>query len=145
MRTLAELLTGREVITMPGSASPLEAAKAMNSHHVGAVLVVNEDGTPAGIFTERDLMKRVVVGGLPAAQVAIDSVMTRELFTATASSRVTEITQAMQDRHIRHLPVVDDDGKVVGLLGLRDLLREHLRQKTNEVQALTDYIQGPGD
>lgn len=143
MRTLAELLTGREVVTMPGTATPLEAARAMNDHHVGAVLVVDDAGAPTGIFTERDLMKRVVVGGLAAGQVSVESVMTRELFTATASSPVTEIAQAMQDRHIRHLPVVDDDGKVLGLLGLRDLLREHLRQKTSEVEALTNYIQGP--
>ena len=143
MRTLRELLTGREIVALPPSATTLEAATLMHQHHVGAILVVDGEGTPQGIFSERDLMKRVVVGGLVAADVPVEQKMTRELFVARVDDTVTDMAEAMQERHIRHLPVVDEDGHVVGLLGLRDLLRELLRSKNDEVAALTDYIQQP--
>lgn len=142
MKTIGELLTGREVLTLGPAATAAEAARAMADHHVGAVLIANGDGQPLGIFTERDLMKKVVVLGSDPGSVTLESLMTRELFTAKVDDSVTAIAQAMQDRHIRHLPVVDADDHVVGLLSLRDLLREHLRIKAEEVQALTDYIQG---
>ncbi len=143
MRTLNELLTGREIVALPRTATAMTAARLMHQHHVGAILVVDDSGSPVGIFTERDLMKRVVVGGLVAADVAIELHMTTELFVARVDDKVTEMATAMQERHIRHLPVVDQDNKVVGLLGLRDLLRELLRSKADEVAALTDYIQQP--
>jgi len=142
MKTIGELLTGREVLTLGPGASAADAARAMTDHHVGAVLIAAPDGQPLGIFTERDLMKRVVVVGADPAGVQLGDLMTSELFMATSDQTVTEVAQAMQDRHIRHLPVVDAKDHVMGLLSLRDLLREHLRIKAEEVQALTDYIQG---
>lgn len=142
MKTIGELLTGREVLTLGPDATAADAARAMTDHHVGAVLIAGPEGQPLGIFTERDLMKRVVVVGSDPSAVKLGDLMTEELFTAVADQSVTEVAQAMQDRHIRHLPVVDGKAHVVGLLSLRDLLREHLRIKAEEVQALTDYIQG---
>ena len=142
MKTISELLTGREIVALLGSATALEAARSMHDNRVGGVLVVDGDRRPAGIFTERDLATRVVAPGLDPAKTAIEEVMTRGLFTASPEDRLHGVAREMQSRHIRHLPVVED-GVVVGLLSLRDLLREILAIKDGEVRALTDYIQGP--
>lgn len=142
MKSLRELLTGRAVITLPASTTVLEASIAMQAQKVGAVLVSEDDGTGAiGIFTERDLMSRVVAAELDPARTALRQVMTADMVTAGPDDRVAAVTQLLQDRHIRHLPVVEN-GTVIGLVGLRDLLRELLSHSNSEVRALTDYIHG---
>ena len=141
MKTIRELLTGRPPLTIRASKNALDAARAMQEAHVGAILVIDGDGNPIGVFTERDLMKRVVVPGRAPESVLIEEVMTTDLFTADPAGRVNEMAREMQARHIRHLPVVED-GKVLGVLSLRDLLREHLDLKRSEVKALQAYIQG---
>ena len=142
MKSLRELLTGRPVVTLPASTTVLEATRAMQAQKVGAVLVSEDDGTGAiGIFTERDLMARVVAVELDPARTALRKVMTADMVTAAPDDRVAAITELLQDRHIRHLPVIEN-GKVVGLVGLRDLLRELLAHSNSEVRALTGYIHG---
>lgn len=140
MKTIRELLTGPPR-TIPRTATALEAARAMSKAHVGAVLVLDEDGQPCGIFTERDLMVRVIVAGRSPDDVRVEEVMTTDLFTATPERRVNEIAREMQARHIRHLPVIESS-RVLGVLSLRDCLREHLEAKREEVKALQAYIQG---
>ena len=142
MKSIRELLTDREVISLSGETSALDAARAMTEHRVGALLITDADGAAAGIFTERDLMTRLLVKGLDAAKTPVSDLMTRDMFTASPNERVNQVAQEMQKRHIRHLPVVEG-GQVVGLLSLRDLLREHLAIATGEVEALTAYIQSP--
>jgi len=144
MKLIGDLLNGGAVHTLPQTATALEAAVAMHQHRVGAILVTDAAGKPAGIFTERDLMVRVVVPGLPPDEVAIGDQMTSALFTVSPERSVSDAAQEMQARHIRHLPVVENE-QVIGLLSLRDLLRELLQIKDGEVEALTAYIQGDAE
>ena len=141
MKPIGELLSGQKVHTLPYDATVLEATRAMTDNHIGALLVTRGENELVGIFTERDLMARVVVEGKDPGQVTLEEVMTCELVTADPTRTVTEVAQELQDRHIRHLPVVEDE-KLVGILSLRDLLRAHLAVKTHEVNVLTAYIQG---
>lgn len=141
MKTIRELLTEKQMLSVGGDKSVLEAAELMHEGRVGALLVVAADGSLEGIFTERDLMVRVIVARKDPGRVRVAEVMTRDIFTASPERRVNEVAREMQARHIRHLPVVDDTG-VVGVLSLRDLLREHLDAKRHEVRVLTAYIQG---
>lgn len=141
MKSIISLLTRRSLLSMTGEKSALVAAQAMHRARVGCVLVVDEGGTPLGIFTERDLMTRVVVPGVDPEKVRLADVMSEDLLIAGPEARVNDVAKQMQSRHIRHLPVVGD-GKVLGILSLRDLLRELLAAKRQEVQALTAYIQG---
>jgi len=139
MKTIRSLLTGRSILTMTASATAFEAAVAMDEAQVGCVLVVDDGEAPLGIFTERDLMTRVVVPGADPKSLHLSRVMTRELLTASPDEIVRDVAREMQKRHIRHLPVIER-GKVVGILSLRDLLHEHLDAKRLEVQQLTAYI-----
>lgn len=141
MKTIRELLTGRPPLTLQPDSSVLDAALAMREHRVGAILVVDGGGSPVGMFTERDLMLRVVVPGLDPRRVVLQEVMSLDLFTGRPEERVSDIAREMQARHIRHLPVVEG-GTVLGMLSLRDLLRAHLDAKRYEVRVLQAYIQG---
>jgi CBS domain-containing protein len=141
MKPIGELLDGRPAHCLPATATALAAARAMRDQHIGAVLVLDEHRRLAGIFTERDLMIRVVVAGRAPDSVLLQEVMTRELFTASPGDRVSHVAQGLQARHIRHVPVLRD-GEIVGILSLRDLLRAHLSVKEQEVKHLTAYIKG---
>ena len=142
MPTLEKLLTGRPALTLPGSASTLDAARAMPEQHCGALLIVDAERRPLGIFTERDLMSRVVVTGRNPADVRIDSAMTRDLFVARVDAKIDDVRREMQRRHVRHLPIVTNDGRALAVLSLRDLLRFDLEEREHELQALHEYIGG---
>jgi CBS domain-containing protein len=140
MKLISELLEGRPRVTLPPHTTVLAAARVMTDYQVGAVLIVGEDGKPLGIFTERDVMTRVLVAGLDPARTLIERVMTREMFSLPPERRLIETAREMQSRHIRHLPVITNQ-RFLGMLSLRDILRELLNDKTREVAELTAYIQ----
>lgn len=141
MKTIREILTGRPPVTIEREATVLEAALRMRDAKVGAILVVDGSGALSGVFTERDMMLRVIVEGLPVDGTEVQAVMTRDLFTVDPDQRINEAARELQRRHIRHLPILEE-GAVIEMLSLRDLLAAHLEIKRGEVQALTSYIQG---
>lgn len=143
MGTLQDLLNGRAVLTLAGSASALDAARAMTVGHVGSILVVDGERRPLGIFTERDLMTRVIVAGLEPARTQLDQVMTRELLLARSEDAIEAARLAMQTHHVRHLPIVDPEGRALAMLSLRDVLRFGLEEREHEVEVLHDYISHP--
>ena len=146
MKMIGELLVGRAVVTVSKDATVQEAVQSMGEAKIGAVMVLDQGGTPLGIFTERDLMMRIIYAGVDPKIAPIVEHMTSDVFSVSPERTVSDSAHEMQSRHIRHLPIVRD-GELIGLLSLRDLLRELLRAKRAEVKALTAYIQaadGPG-
>ncbi|HVS19449.1 MAG TPA: CBS domain-containing protein [Planctomycetota bacterium] len=141
MSEIQSLIADRAVIRLPAGSTVLEAVQVMSAKNVGALLVAGDDLRPLGIFTERDLMRRVVLVGADPARVKLEEVMTRDLFTADRRSRTDEVRRELQARHIRHVPVLDG-GVCVAVLGLRDLLRADLESTATELQATRLYIQG---
>lgn len=141
MKPIRELITGRPVLTLQGSATALEAARAMVTNEVGCVLIADRENRPLGIFTERDLMTRVVVHGKDPNRVRLDEVMTKNLFVVESSHRLHEARLEMRERHIRHLPIVED-GKLICVLSLRDLLRADLQDQEQDLEAMNAYIHG---
>ena len=141
MPKIQSLLTGRPVLSLRQERSAFDAAREMARNHVGALLVTDAHDRPCGIFTERDLMVRVVVPGRDPARVLLSEVMTRELFTTPPDRKVAEVVRELQERHIRHLPVVSGE-RVIGMLSLRDLLRADLEQATTELTETRRYIAG---
>ena len=136
-----DLLTARSIVRIASHQSVLEAAHLMVGNHVGSVLVVDEAGRTVGIFTERDLMVRVVAAGRIPAEVRIEEVMTRDLYTTSADRPILELREELRRRHIRHVPVVENE-VVVAVLSSRDLVRAALEEKRHEVQEMQRYIQG---
>jgi signal-transduction protein with cAMP-binding, CBS, and nucleotidyltransferase domain len=138
---IRNLLQPQDLLTLDEAASVLEAAQAMSAKKVGAVIVTRDGGRLAGIFTERDLMSRVVVALRNPETVLLREVMTRDVFSVDLDAEVKDVRTELQVRHIRHLPIVAD-GRIVGILSLRDLLRADIDAMSIEVQALESYFLG---
>lgn len=142
MQPVGELLPEDEPLTLPPRTSVFDACVHMRDSRVGAVLISDGEGLPLGVFTERDLMTRVVAAGRDPRQTTLEEVMTRDLYFARSDMPTAEVRREMQRRHIRHAPVVDGDDTVIAMLSLRDLLRADLLETRQEVKAITQYIQG---
>ncbi|MBI2839663.1 MAG: CBS domain-containing protein [Acidobacteria bacterium] len=142
MDTVGTLLRekGSSVLTTPAEATVLQAVEAMCAHKIGAVLV-ERDGAPAGIFSERDVMSRVILTRKDPSTTKVADVMTRELVCIEPGTAAAEAMAIMTQRRCRHLPVVNE-GKVVGMISIGDLVRWASRNQEFEIRMLTDYISG---
>ncbi len=131
---------GRNVYTVSPRATVQQAVREMNEKGIGALLVVDYD-LPVGIFTERDVLSRVVGGGLDPGSTTLDAVMTRDLIVVEPTTSVEQAMAIMTMKRFRHLPVVDG-GHVVGLVSIGDLTRWVSLNQEVEIQHLVDYITG---
>jgi len=138
---VGELVTIKDPLTLPETATAMQAARAMTERKVGAVLVTSGEGRLTGIFTERDLMTRVIVTGKDIERTQLSEVMTRELYHVEPQEEVARVRVELQRRHVRHLPIVAN-GKLVGVLSLRDILRADLDSCLHEVEDLEKYFLG---
>ncbi|MEM7516965.1 MAG: CBS domain-containing protein [Planctomycetota bacterium] len=107
MKTIREILSQRPLVQLPRTATALEAARTMKSERVGCVLVTEGQQEACGIFTERDLMTRVIVEGRDPAKTPLEEVMTSEIFVAQGDRSVRQVRREMSERHIRHVPILD--------------------------------------
>ena len=115
-----------------------EAVKMMVDYNVGALPVLDGDRL-VGVFSERDLMRRVIVSNLSVDKVTVGEVMTTKLVTADINDDHTTCLQKMTSHNCRHLPVVEGN-RLVGFLSARDLMRVEVEGKEMEIKSLTDYI-----
>lgn len=129
---------GRGVLTIEGSASVLDAVRRMVEANVGSLLVTEGDEI-AGIVTERDYLRRVALEDRDDRSTPVREIMSSPLIVVTTETSVDECMALMTDRRVRHLPVVED-GDVVGMVSIGDLVKFRSRQQTFEIQYLTQYI-----
>jgi CBS domain-containing protein len=129
-----------EVFTLSPTATVQEAAKKMADHHVGSIVVLEGDKL-VGIFTERDLLNRVISKGLDPQAVALSGVMSKNVRTVSVEDSVEGCYQKMQDTKCRHIPLVEGD-KVVGIVTMRNILEFLTEQMKTENIHLKNYIQG---
>jgi CBS domain-containing protein len=119
-------LCDAEVASVPVTATAEQAIRTMLDRHVGAVAVIDESHRVAGIFTERDVLRRLALGEHDLRRVSVREVMTTPVEMATLSTTAGESLATMVERHYRHLPIVDDDGKLLGMLSIRNLLQARI-------------------
>ena len=132
---------GNSVWKIHVSATVYEAAHEMNRHRIGA-LVVESDDQVVGIFTERDLLRRVVAERRNPEETRVDEVMTVDVVCCSPSTTAEEARTAMRERRIRHLPVADEDGRLVGLISIGDLNAELQASQQHTLFLLHQYIHG---
>lgn len=133
-------IKGREIISIHSDASVLDAIKLMAERAVGSLPVMDGDDL-IGIVTERDYARKVIVKGRASDTTRVGEIMTSEVCTATIDQTVNECMQVMTNRKIRHLPVVDD-GRVVGMISIGDLVQAIIESQQEEIQHLEQYISG---
>ncbi len=131
---------GSMIFSVPPTVTAAAAAKEMDRHKVGAILVV-ENGRIVGIFTERDVLSRLVAAGLDPALTPIEQIMTRDPITVPSTTTVDEVMELFTNKRFRHLPVVDD-GRLVGLVSIGDILRRMVDTHRHEAEQLKQYITG---
>jgi CBS domain-containing protein len=140
MHSVAELLRlkGNQVHTTTPDATALAAARKMNDHRIGS-LVVTEGIRVAGIVTERDMLTRIVAGERPPASTRVEHIMTRGVMTCSPETHIDELRKLMHERRIRHVPVLDK-GKLVGMISIGDLNAAETRTLVETVGYLEAYI-----
>ena len=138
---LADILSGKggETIAVARDSRVGDAIKRMAQHRVGAVMVVDAEGHPEGIFTERDVLNLMAGQSTPIDDLEVGTVMTTELIVAEPDSRLDETLAVMTANRCRHMPVVDG-GKLVGVVSIGDLVKVKLEQTEFEVESLREYI-----
>jgi CBS domain-containing protein len=143
MACIHELVKGQDTYRADGEQTVLELAKAMVDRNIGAVPVLR-DGELIGVFSERDLMKRVVVAGLNPATTRVHEVMTPNPLTVAPDTDVETCMMLMHQHGFRHLPLCD--GKVLaGMVSLRDIMLHDINEKDYDLRMMRAYIQAvPG-
>ena len=129
---------GGDVFEIDAGASVFEAVQLMVEMNIGSLLVT-EGGEIAGIITERDYLRRVTLEGRAERETAVREIMSSPLIVASPQTTVDECMALMTDRRIRHVPVVEE-GRVVGLVSIGDLVKFKSKLQTFEIQYLTNYI-----
>jgi len=138
MSRICELLKDRPTFQVQADQSVLEAVNYMVDHNIGAVPVLR-DGELVGVFSERDLMKRVVAGGRSPGSTKVSEVMTPRPHSVSVDETVENCMFLMREHGFRHLPVVEGK-QLKGFLSLRDLLLHNLKEKDSEARMMSDYI-----
>ena len=139
MITIRHVVCDREPYSVHDTASALDAAEYMASRNIGAVCVLDQQGKLCGIFSERDLLNRVVVRKLDPAGVAIRDVMSEPRAVIDCKDSPHDALERMEMVGSRHLPVVDGD-RFVGMLSMRDIMRVEISEQGAELQLLHEYI-----
>lgn len=141
--TVDELLRAKanqEVWTVKSQATINEALQLMAEKDIGALMVVDGDSL-VGIFSERDYARKVLIKGKCSLETPVNEVMTSEVITVTPAISVEACMELMTNRHIRHLPVIQE-GRLVGLVSIGDIVKAIISGQANYISNLVNYITG---
>lgn len=131
---------GRNIISVRPDDTVLDAIRVMAEGNIGAVVVMSDDSL-VGIMSERDYARKVIVKGRASDATPVADIMTSDVLTTGESETVNNCMELMTEKKIRHLPVVDD-GRVVGMISLGDLVAAIIADQQEEIEQLEHYISG---
>jgi len=142
MKSVAELLKSKptRVISVRPEQSVLEAIKVLASEDIGAAIVMS-GARIAGIFSERDYTRKIVLKGRSSDTTKVEEIMTANVIVVSPRTKARECMQLMTDKNIRHLPVVDE-GRVVGMVSIRDIVSDIIADQDFTIEQLEHYISG---
>jgi len=143
MPTVADILAvkGQQVHSTTPGATVLSATLKMNQYKLGA-LIVMQGNEVAGIFTERDVLRRVVAEQKDPATATVAEVMTPNVFCVKPTTDLDEVSSIMQQRKIRHLPVCDEGGRLHGMISIGDVNAYNVKNQEAHISFLNEYIYG---
>jgi CBS domain-containing protein len=141
MKTLKQLLgeKPRAPLSVSPDDSVFSALELMAKHDIGALLVMRDDQL-AGIFSERDYARKVILLGKSSKETAIKEIMTEKVLYALPEQTTDQAMALMTEKHIRHLPVLDAGKHVIGMVSIGDLVKETISQQAFLIQQLEQYI-----
>lgn len=133
---------GRGFTTVSADATVCSAAKIMDEKTIGSLLILDEAGKIAGIVTERDCFRKVVLAGKSSKDLKVSSIMTTKVIYVAPHNTVDECMTLMTEKRFRHLPVIDDENRILGVISSGDLVKHVTNQDKFIIQNLENYIQG---
>lgn len=135
---------GNVIHSVSGETTIKKAVDIMNQHRIGALMVVNLDGEIEGIFTERDVMKKLAKTDELVGHLSVKDLMTGRdnLIVSDGNETMEEIMQLLTEKKIRHIPIVNEDGVLEGIISIRDIIRMLLKDANQKVSQLNNYITG---
>ena len=139
MKTLKQLVEGKALNTVSPKHSVLHALKIMAERDVGA-LVVLDGQRLAGMFSERDYARKVILQGKVSVYTKVSDVMTDKVVSVTMDHTIEQCMAIMSEKNFRHLPVLDEEGLAVGIISIRDILNEMVAQQKFIIGQLENYI-----
>jgi CBS domain-containing protein len=143
MKTLKQMLAGKQrplVVVSPND-SVFHALTLMAQHNVGALMVLNGEQL-VGIFSERDYARKVILHGKSSKETLVSEIMSDKVAYVTPGTTLDECMALMTDKHFRHLPVLEEDGTVVGIISIGDLVKETISNQEFLIKQLEHYISG---
>jgi len=143
MATVLDILgrKGNQVFNVRPNATVLDAAVLMNEHKIGGLVVTEEDRV-AGIVTERDVLRKVVAARRDPAEVPVSQIMTDKVVCVSSDTSLDEARAIFMERRIRHLPVVDAEGRVEGMISIGDVNAWRLDGQATTIHYLHEYLYG---
>ncbi len=144
MKSVAQILKGKQIQsihTIAPEDTVLDALRQMAEKNVGALPVTDAEGRLVGIVSERDYARKVVLQGRSSIGTPVSAIMTAAVITVDPRQDIKDCMQLMTERHLRHLPVIEE-GRLIGLLSIGDLVKEINAEQESLIQHLEGYIRG---
>ncbi|WP_270939192.1 CBS domain-containing protein [Falsiroseomonas oryzae] len=135
---------GAEVVSVGPQDDVATIARMLAQHRIGAVLVRDAAQDVLGIVSERDIVRCIAAHGVQAVALPAARLMTRVLHTVGPETKVTEALEMMTDRRVRHLPVLDQDGNLAGMVSIGDLVKARIDEALHEAEELRHYVETAG-
>lgn len=135
-----QLISGKKVETISPNANMQDLVNFLETHGVGALVVSSDGKTIEGIVSERDVV-RAMPGKLDLLiNMRVRDIMTVDVITCRSDAKVSDLMNIMTERRIRHIPVVDEEGKAISIVSMGDVVKAHINELDSERQALRDYV-----
>ena len=134
-----KLNKNRQICTISEDQSVMQALILMSEKNIGAIIIVDNNDFPIGIFSERDYARKIILKGKSSKDTLLDAVMTKELITVTRDYKIDQCMQIMSEKRIRHLPVLENQ-KIVGIISIGDVLKIMIKEQKELIDHLQKFI-----
>jgi len=134
-----KLNKNRQIWTISKDQSVMQALILMSEKNIGAIIIVDNNDFPIGIFSERDYARKVILKGKSSKDTLLDEVMTKELITVTRDDKIEQCMEIMNEKRIRHLPVLENK-KIVGIISIGDVLKIMIKEQKELIDHLQKFI-----
>ena len=134
-----KLNKNRQIWTISKDQSVMQALILMSEKNIGAIIIVDNNDFPIGIFSERDYARKIVLKGKSSKDTLLDEVMTKELITVTRDYKIDQCMEIMTEKRIRHLPVLENK-KIVGIISIGDVLKIMIKEQKELIDHLQKFI-----
>ena len=134
-----KLNKNRQIWTISKDQSVRQALILMSEKNIGAIIIVDNNDFPIGIFSERDYARKVILKGKSSKDTLLDEVMTKELITITRDYKIDQCMEIMSEKKIRHLPILEDK-KILGVISIGDVLKIMIKEQKDLINHLQKFI-----